>query len=66
MSEPPAVAGGPCDCGMQNADWKRNGEWSLIPQSEIRIPQSAGPPATVGGSDKRNEKGLQLFQLQAL
>jgi hypothetical protein len=51
---------------MQNADWKRNGEWSLIPQSEIRIPQSAGPPATVGGSDKRNEKGLQLFQLQAL
>jgi len=42
---------------MQNADWKRNGECSLIPQSEIRIPQSEG---------KRNEKGLQLFQLQAL
>jgi|GEM_PF-7003010 len=44
------------DCGMRIEEEELSHESNL--QSEIRIPQPAGPPATAGGSDMANETHL--------
>ncbi len=51
LSEPPAVAGGSSDLGMQNADFGLNSAQKTNPQSKIQNPKSKNPSATADGSD---------------
>src|SRR2546421_8605775 len=50
-SVPPAIAGGRFDCGIRIRE-----QLAFVnPQSEIRILQSADPPATADGTDLLND-----------